>query len=706
MKALSMMIAAATLAMVPANGASIANDALEICFADPSQGFAITGIVNRIAGGVSFVRGNAKPEADFWKVVLSRSVATGGVERVTVSNRSHAREMLVENHDGRIVFRWLGLDLPDEPGVMDITAEVRLPSGDAASEWTINVANRSARWALERTSYPCLRRIVEPGEADVLMPYETLGARLMRGYNGRSRNRICQWGEYDYPGYYPPVVAYMIGSAGLYVAAHDPDARQKKLFAWNLDAWFETPVENGGVLGKAAEGPRYAVTIAAYAGDWWQAARRYRAWALKQKWCAKGPIAVRSDYPREAMSEVSAWLCHHMFATATAERLADRFRAALPNVKLGLRGYRWSAIEYGWHYPEFLPARRGVKELFNRLADKGWVVMPYVNARLWDTRLASWPYAQPYATMNENGKAYTESWGSGGAYPYGRHEFGIMCPVTTQWQNTLCEFAHRVVDEANGGAVYYDQAGCAAYRECRNVAHGHPISGGKWWADGYREVFAKVHNEFSPRGVAFTTEGTADCYMDVLDGLLSVTDDTGEDVPFWPAVYADYTTYFGTRHKKPAVYDLVFLQMARAFVWGVTGGWSGEIEDSKDPELNRKFLAFVRFANAREKSKEFLAYGTLLDELRPQNRLPERTFTHTLFTRSNTTNATWRSSAVIGAWWRNHPMSRVALSAVNITDEPQTVEFSVPVGYGNGGRIRKTFLPRAIEVLTFDKERK
>jgi len=66
-------------------------------------------------------------------------------------------------------------------------------------------------------------------------------------------------------------------------------------------------VENAGVPGKAAEGPRYAVTLAAFKGDWWQAARMYREWAVKQKWCAKGRIRERADYPK-AMSDIDAWL--------------------------------------------------------------------------------------------------------------------------------------------------------------------------------------------------------------------------------------------------------------------------------------------------------------------------------------------------------------------------------------------------------------
>ena len=45
-------------------------------------------------------------------------------------------------------FEWRGLDLADEKGVLDVTAEVTLPSGAAASEWRLAVSNRSARTAL------------------------------------------------------------------------------------------------------------------------------------------------------------------------------------------------------------------------------------------------------------------------------------------------------------------------------------------------------------------------------------------------------------------------------------------------------------------------------------------------------------------------------------------------------------------------------
>ena len=60
------------------------------------------------------------------------------------------------------------------------------------------------------------------------------------------------------------------------------------------------------MVGRAADGPGFAVTVAAFAGDWWQAAKLYRTWALRQKWAAKGPIARRTDFPR-AMSDIDVW---------------------------------------------------------------------------------------------------------------------------------------------------------------------------------------------------------------------------------------------------------------------------------------------------------------------------------------------------------------------------------------------------------------
>ena len=675
-------------------GAIVENDAMRIVFGSRETGYAISSIENKLAGNVRFVRPSSNV-SNFWEIVLSSRDATGGVRRVALDNRSPAAETKVERVGDETRFIWKGLDIPGgEKGAVDVVARVSLPPGETASEWRLAVRNRSATWALHDTVYPQLRDVVRPGEADVLMPYENLGARLLKKYNGRSRNRLCQWGEYPYPSYFPPVAAYMIGDAGLYFAAEDPEARIKRMWTWDLDAWFETPVENAGVVGKAAEGPRYAVTIAAFRGDWWRAAKRYRAWALKQKWCAKGPIAERTDYP-ESMVRPSLWMSQYMGEAKGYLREPNKLHAALKGATPGVRVYNWHNHGMDWNFPEFLPMKDGVPAVFDQLRKDGWTVMPYINGRLWDVKLMSYRYAKPDACLREDGTVFTEPWFG---RPYGKHDFAIMCPAVARWRDLLQDLAIRTVEETHANAIYYDQIGCAAHRPCFNPAHGHPLGGGTWWTDGNREIFRRAREVLSPKGVALTTEGTAECYMDLCDGQLLATSATGEDVPFYPAVYAGYTVYFGTRQSARMDFDSTFAIMAREFVWGVANGWSDDWYPNRWGTVKETADAACAFAKAREDARDFLVYGTLEDELRPLDALEERSWTKELFKGANKVENELRLPAVIGAWWRNRKGER-ALVAVNVTDAPQTVRFQV---FGTQGEERRLEVkPRAILVRAY-----
>ena len=507
----------------------IENDVLRITFGAPEEGYAITSIESKMAGGARFIHADASTPSNFWAIVLSSVNSTGGIDRLALDNHVSAASKRVERNGDETRFIWAGIDLPGgETGVLDVTASVTLPPGDGESVWRLSVENRSARWALHDTAYPMLKGVMRPGEADVLLPHVGLGARLLKKFDGFSRNQVCCWGEYPYPSYYPMMTAFMVGGQGLMVYADDPDARMKTLWVNDLDVEFRTPVEDAGVVGKAAKGPRYAVRITAFKGDWWQVAKRYRNWALRQKWTAKGPIASRGDYPK-SMYEPSLWFCRYLYQTKNFSNLFARVHSEAPDVKFGVRWYKWHSGDMDTNFPEFLPARDGVGEVGEYLCGLGYVMMPYINARLWDSKLMSFAYAEKDMCRRENGSFYTEKWSG---KPYGRHDFGIMCPAADAWRNLLHRLALESINQTKCNAIYYDQVGCASPRGCRNPAHGHPLEGGRWWADGYRDMVTRAHDVFASRNIAITTEGTAECYMDVCDGFLATSVPTAEDVPF------------------------------------------------------------------------------------------------------------------------------------------------------------------------------
>lgn len=662
-----LLLWSALLAGALAAGAApivLENDALAIGFSQRGSGFAVTSIVAKVGGGARFVHTEQKLP-DFWEIVLVKDGGADPRAAVRLQNHTPSRERLMEPVEDGLAFVWKGLSIPGgERECVDVRAEVRL-RGDR-SEWRISVDCRSAVWALYETHYPCLRGVVESGEADVLMPFKNLGARVHRAYDAEKG----PVGTFGYPGWYPTVAAYMKNGVGLYVAAHDDEARNRSLvFGRGATLAFHTPVENAGVPGKAAEGPRYAVTIAAFEGDWWRAAHLYRDWALKCRWCAKGKIAFREDFPKAA-ADTDLWILGNGEPKAVSNSMV-RARAALPGLDLAFHWYGWNVQPFDTHYPEFL-ARPGMKETSEWMSSIGIRAMPYLNGRIYDQTLASAPYALGDACMKPGGGAQIER--------YNNRDFAVMCPYAAQWQRTLLYAATNTVFGNSTGALYYDQITCSRPQPCFSPTHGHPLGGGNWWAEGYREALRPIHAALSAKGVVLTSEGTAENWIDGVDALLNWTTPEKGDVPFYPAVYSGFTVYFGTPVQGYDTPETLFMLQARAVLWGVAPGWVGHWTFNKGREKYAEYLRQV--AEARHSAREFLAYGTLEGEARLVDPLPP---IRCEWRRWNKGTRKFEVSgddfpAVMGTLWKNADGTRSALAAANFTSGPVTAHLALPNG--------------------------
>ena len=665
-----------------ASAQTLENDSLVLLFSGPGNGFAITGIVNKASGGARFVSAEGK-QADFWELQFTNAEKPGQI--VSCQNHNPSRRSMKKNPDGGATFVWEGLDLPDAKGAVDVYATVAFDS-DGASRWTLSVTNRAANgWALSTVSYPYLRGVLPKGEGDALVPTKDLGARFVRKFDPAK----LVPSSYGYPGWYPMVTAFWRESAGLYVAAHDRESRIKSL-CYDKDGTvrFETLVENAGVKGKAADGPRYPVVIASFEGDWWEVARRYRKFVLTCPWMAKGPIAKRADFPK-AMADVATWCTLGGPIVAATNRTAQAF-ARWPGLKLGFHWYSWQLQpEPGGDasYPEFWP-RPGVEDHLALCREKEMLGMPYVNGRLWDITLSSYPYALPYVCRRPDGQPQIEHYAKGTA---------VMCPACPIWQDTLLAIGTNVVEGMGATAIYYDQITCARPLPCHDARHGHSTGGGTYWADGYRQALARIHDRLAPQNVPITSEGAAESWLDVVDGhLICGRVASPDDVPFLPAVYSGYTVYFGmvnTSRMNPASF---YASLARATLWGCAGGrWNftnffrpqtkTKRQDILDGYRCADYIGAL--ARVRMAATDFLVYGHLEDELRPLDPVP-------------TTKLAWYPpqkprpgkaplppemidwAAVVGAVWRDVEGTRRAVFAANISSERQTVRFRMPPGCG------------------------
>jgi hypothetical protein len=192
-----------------------------------------------------------------------------------------------------------------------------------------------------------------------------------------------------------------------------------------------------------------------------------------------------------------------------------------------------------------------------------------------------------------------------------------------------------------------------------------------------------MHAALSRKGVPITSEGMAESWIDGIDGYLMCEAPRGDDVPFYPAVYSAYATYFGTRlypYKYTAAFsDAFFFLQARSLLWGVVPGWChGWIYSRGREEYAAAMLAIGRVRHA---AREFLAYGALEDELRMAEPPPDVTFEWKQ-RRRNSKNQydVYRQTvpAVIGNVWKSHDGKRTAVAVANVSGSAATARFRLP----------------------------
>lgn len=657
MKKLTLVVLALALLESPAVVLENAKLAIEI---DEVE-LAVRSVVNKTAGGVRFVEGNEGPGC--WSATFRR-VADGC--EFTVDDTSSAQARRIERHDdGGAALVWEGIDLPDAPAALIVRSTISFTE-EGDSRWSLNIENRSAAYGLWETRYPILRTVTLPGESDLLQPRPDTGAKLLKAYRGKSRK------SFGCMAYFPMMTAFLKDGAGLYIAAHDSCSRIKQLeIEKDNTVSFVTPVENAGLPGLAAEGPRFEVTIAAIDGDWWQAAKLYRAWALTTPWTAKGRILDRTDYPRH-IAEIPLWLNTHAYPDEVSNTMT-RAKAIFPNHDVGLHWHLWQHSGHDVNYPEYFPEQPGTRECFDYCRSIGAEAMPYTNGRLWSTNLVSFPLVSHLAMTREDGKPYVEQYGK--LTP----PMSPMCPKTPEWDAVLNDFAERIL-ELGAGSLFIDQVGACSGKPCYAAHHAHPIGGGTWYFDSYQALLEKTHARYAAKGAFLTTEGSAEAWMNVIDGYLQVTQRTTDDVPFFHAVYSGYTTYFCSPENHEDDLDSFWAAQARELMWGQSLGWYHPLilDDAEKCALVRRLTEF------RQANLDCFAYGSLEGEVKfvdPVPSQPVKWLGRKQFFMWKVKDAPLSPTlsgslpGVVGYIWRSGTTGERKLFLANLTAQAQVVRY-------------------------------
>ena len=648
------------------NNASNNRPALTVDFNDRNE------LAEIRVDGVRFATGGG----DLWTAEFLSADKTS--LRLCASARGEITRTSREVGDGRIRLFWRGVPVGGDGATVDAVATIEIrPDGSQA--WSLAFTRIPDGYALVSTVFPRLAGIIPAGGGDALLPAGDHGARLHRAWRSAAEPESV-----PYPAFTPMVSAFFQGETGLYIAAEDPDARIK---SFRIEAGetvsFETPVQRG------AEGPRHAVVLAPLAGDWWSAARRYRAFALRQKWAARGPIRDNPAYPRR-FCEIPLWINIHAHPKE-AEKIRRRVKETFPDFPTGIHWHLWQHSGHDENYPEYFPAQPGTHEVIEHAQADGQEMLPYANGRLWSVPTAGFTMAAPYAVMNRDGSRFTEK------YAPTTPELAVMCPTCAKWQKVVQDFTGRILDELGAGSLFLDQIGAAPAIACHDPAHGHPVGGGGWWFDGYDALLAPIHAKANARGAFLTTEGAGEFCLGMVDGYMQLTMRTPQDVPFHNAVYSGYTTYFCSPENLDDDDASFRALQARELLWGNALGWflPDILNRPSKCEILRSLCAF------RQANLDALAYGTLLDELRFAGDVTRTTFSwlgrrqnFMLFTDAWALTPTerWETTDVIGNWWRTDKGETVLLAA-NLTDEERTVRYRP---FGADGEAALTLAPHEL----------
>lgn len=340
---------------------------------------------------------------------------------------------------------------------------------------------------------------------------------------------------------------------GLYYSAEDGQGYSKSFLTRNYPqsnsvvfAVQHLPANRGaGIFSYALP---YQIVAGPFTGDWWDAARLYRQWWVKQEWASQGLLANRRDVP--------SWLVQAPLAlrpsTTKAERTVANNVTAMQALSDAFPGRPMFGVWYG--APEtggldeghghLLSPKPGLLDAVRDAKGRGIRLQQYIQSIIYDSSIqetdaSAAAAAEKAVIRDENGKPVPYGGGLGS-------HLVSMCRASAWWQNREVELARRAVAEWGFSGVYLDSFGKGA-PECFAADHGHPVGGGNTTVAGQRVMARKIREairEKNPEAI-MSGEDPIEAFRDLLDVNLYAINVMPNYVPIYRTVWGDYSLGHG-----------------------------------------------------------------------------------------------------------------------------------------------------------------
>jgi hypothetical protein len=554
--------------------------------------------------------------------------------------------------------------------------------------------------------------------------------------------------EWVYPGALSlqALALYEENGPGFYAASHDTMAYHKTFAVWG-DADSSIGFELAQLLENPAK-PKtewmqpYPVAIGTFRGDWITAAERYREWGTRQYWARESRLK-RGLVP-QWLTNTAIWVWNRGRSPGVIPpAIALQKALGLP---VSVYWHWWHHAPYDTGFPDYLPPREGVDSFTTAIAEAhaaGIHAMVYMNQRLWCTGTRSWTaeHAARAAVKERDGSVREEVYNVFDPQPC-----ATMDVTTPLWQNKYGGMADTVLRQYHVDGVYMDLAVLSLV--CWDTTHGHPVGGGHYWMDGFRELERGIRSRATEHagatnaaGKILAGEGAGESWLPELDLMLtlqvsqerySAPGSGWEPIPFFQAVYHPYGLTYGNYSSlvMPPYDDLwpakfapdhplallderfrrqFYLEQARAFVWGL----QPTIANFLPSQLEKRPAEtsyMLRLARLRKSAAEFLQYGSFVRA--PELHVPTVDVDLSRISiyaaqRGGPVMSKDRYPGAISAAWRSSD-GDVAIAIASIVDAPITTTITIdPADYRlpAGGRIVRIDDAGSHQIGTFGASR-
>ncbi len=405
---------------------------------------------------------------------------------------------------------------------LPLTARVRATArADGMVALRLAITNPSD-WAIATIRFPGVawrpKLGDHAGDDRLVLPW--LGGSVLPAPGRRGQSRGA-----DYPGLaLAQFTALYDAESGVYLAAYDPDGHCKR---WDLHTCADTSVEmNLGHLRpevptRDASLP-YDVVLGTFAGDWRDAADRYKQWAVHQPWCATR-LDRRSDIPSFLKRGTGVIITGIQHEEGRA-KLIGRNLERLPEL---VRRYRERTelasvifVPYGWenrgtwagiNYLPAVPSNEAWVRANAALRAQGDRTAFLTSGFWWVTKrqktgsgpafddTADFERRRGMVVHNPDGTPWTQDYyqrlTSHGSW---RGLSATLCHGSAAARDTMRRIFLDVARLGTSLVSFDQEIGGGQRAPCYARSHGHPPGHGRWMWTDFRDLCAEILKRGKP----------------------------------------------------------------------------------------------------------------------------------------------------------------------------------------------------------------